>query len=322
MRAFVTGATGFLGTNLVRELVARGWDVVALQRHASPWLADLALTAVPGDVTDIESLRQAMPEDIDAVFHVAGDTSLWSLGRRQQLRVNVDGTRNVAAVALEKRARKFVQTSSIAAFGPHAERISEDTPSTALEKGTHYGRTKRLGELEVEKAIARGLDAVFINPPHIVGPFDGGNWSRLIRMTVEEKLPGIPPGTASWSHALEVARAHIAAAERGRTGARYLLGGADASYLEAITTIGRITGKPVPKKTIRPRLLRVLGAISEGASWITRREPDLTREGAAMVCETILSDCSRAVRELGYRPVPLEAMLRDCWEWMKTEAGA
>lgn len=318
MRAFVTGATGFLGTNLVRELLAQGWDVVALQRHPSPWLSGLRITAASGNVTDIDSIRSAMPASVDAVFHVAGDTSLWSRGRNQQIRVNVDGTRNVAAVALEKRARRFVQTSSIAAFGRHHGRITEKTESNALDQGTHYGRTKYLGELEVDDAIRCGLDAVFINPPHIVGPYDTGNWSRLIRMVAQETLPGIPPGAASWSHVTEVARAHIAAAEHGRIGHRYLLGGTDASYLEAITIIGTITGKRVPAKPINGTLLRLLGRFTEWASYATGKEPDLTRDGAAMVCETVLSDCSKAVRALGYRPVPLETMLRDCHEWMSS----
>jgi dihydroflavonol-4-reductase len=319
MRAFVTGASGFVGTNLIRELVAQQWDVVALHRNPPRHPLDPKVTLAQGDVTDLESLRRAIPEGVDVVFHVAGDTSMWSRQRQRQFDVNVTGTGNAAKVALEKRVRRFVHTSSIAAYGRHPQRITEETPSNAIEKGFNYEKTKRGGELMVDEAIANGLDAVIINPANIVGPYDTSNWGNLVRLVAQEKLPGIPPGAASWCHVREVARAHIAAADRGRTGHRYLLGGTDATYAEAVQTIGAIAGKRVPKKPTSAAVLRTLAVLFDLASHVTRRQPDLTPDSATIVCSTIVCDTGKAVRELGYRPVSLREMFTDCYEWMRSE---
>jgi len=321
MRAFVTGATGFVGHNLVSELRADGWDVVALARRDSDvrHLVTASVELREGSVTDADSVLAAMPEGVDAVFHVAGNTSMWKRGDAQQTLVNVAGTANVVRAALARRARKFVHTSSVGAFGHHHERVVETTPSNAASSWINYIRTKHAAELEVLDGVAKGLDAVIINPPHIVGPWDRHNWSRLFRLVRDGKLPGIPPGAGSWCHVREVARAHIAAVSRGRAGERYLLGGVDATFLETLQAIGRLVGKPVPRKPLPAFVLKSVAFVNEVVSHVTGREPDITPEGAALVCERILTDCSKAVRELGYRPVPLETMLGDCWEWMHGE---
>lgn len=323
MRAFVTGATGFVGHNLAVELRAAGWDVVALVRRDadSRHLDALGVTKRDGTVTDAQSVLVAMPEGVDAVFHVAGSTSLWKRGDAQQTLVNVGGTANVVRAAIARRVRRFVQTSSVGAYGHHHTRIDESTPSNAESSWINYIRTKRAAELEVLRGVAEGLDAVIVNPPHIVGPYDRRNWSRLFRLVRDGKLPGIPPGAGSWCHVREVARAHIAAFERGRAGEHYLLGGTDATFLEAIQTIGRLVGKPVPRKPLPAFVLKTVAMLNELAAAFTGREPDITPEGAALVCETILTDCGKAVRELGYRAVSLETMFSDCWEWMQGEDG-
>ncbi|MBI2212312.1 MAG: SDR family oxidoreductase [Acidobacteria bacterium] len=321
MRAFVTGATGFVGHNLVDELGADGWDVVALVRRDSDvrHLVARGVELREGAVTDSGSLLAAMPENVDAVFHVAGNTSLWKRGDAAQTLVNVGGTANVVRAALARRARKLVHTSSVGAFGHHHQRIVETTRSNAASSWINYIRTKYAAELEVLKGVAEGLDAVIINPPHIVGPHDRRNWSRLFRLVRDEKLPGVPPGAGSWCHVREVARAHLAAVERGGTGERYLLGGVDASFLETLQAIGRLVGRPVPRKPLPAFVLKSVARVNEFVSFATGREPDITPEGAALVCERVLTDCSKAVRELGYRPVALETMLADCWEWMLKE---
>ncbi|MGK2855573.1 MAG: SDR family oxidoreductase [Thermoanaerobaculia bacterium] len=324
MRAFVTGATGFVGHNLVIELRDAGWDVVALVRRDSDvrHLGALGVTTREGTITDAKSVLAAMPDEADAVFHVAGSTSLWKRGDAQQTLVNVGGTANVVRAALARRAKRLVHTSSVGAFGHHHSRIDEATPSNASSSWINYIRTKRAAELEVLGGVAEGLDAVIVNPPHIVGPHDRHNWARLIRLVRDGKLPGIPPGAGSWCHVREVARAHVAAFEQGRTGEHYLLGGTDATFLEAVQTIGRIVGKPVPRKAMPAFVLKSVATLYELASFVTRREPEITPEGAALVCETILTDCSKAVRELGYRSVPLERMLSDCWDWMQGDGGS
>ncbi|MGZ7081508.1 MAG: NAD-dependent epimerase/dehydratase family protein, partial [Thermoanaerobaculia bacterium] len=211
--AFVTGGTGFVGRNLIERLIDAGWKITALvrDRGAAPFLRRQEVTIVEGSITDRESLVRALPDDVDAVFHVAGNTSLWSGGDTEQTRVNVDGTRNVVDAALVKRARKLIATSSIAAYGFHDAPITEETRSNAMSTGVNYFRTKWLAEEEVRKGIAQGLDATILNPANIIGPYDDRNWSRMIALVARDKLPGVPPGAGSFCHVREVAAAHISA---------------------------------------------------------------------------------------------------------------
>jgi nucleoside-diphosphate-sugar epimerase len=319
--AFVTGTTGFVGRNLVEQLIAAGWKITALARDrgAAPFLQQQEVAIVEGSITDRESLFRALPADVDALFHVAGNTSFWSRDAAEQTRVNVDGTRNIVEAALTRRARKLVTTSSIAAYGFHDTPVTEETRSNALSTNINYLRTKWLGEEEVRKGVARGLDATIMNPANIIGPYDDRNWSRMIALVDRGKLPGVPPGAGSFCHVREVAAAHIAAVDRGRRGENYLLGGADATYLEMVTIIGRLTGKKTPTKPMPKLLLELVGRISGWVSAVTKREPDITSEGAALVTHNMLADSSKAERELGFKRVSLEEMLRDCYEWMRRD---
>ncbi|HUO84170.1 MAG TPA: SDR family oxidoreductase [Thermoanaerobaculia bacterium] len=317
----MTGATGFVGLNLVAELVEKGWAVTALHRSGSR-LDDLRrfpVTLMEGSIRDPGSLERAIPPGVDAIFHVAGNTNTWRLGNREQTADNVEGTRNVVRAARAKEARRLVHTSSIAAFGHHHGTIDETTRSNASQSWVNYCRTKWLAEEEVRHGVAEGLEAVILNPGHIVGPWDRRNWSNLIRAVVRNELPGVPPGRGSWAHVREVARAQISAAERGRVGENYLLGGTDASFLEVIHTIGEITGHRVPRRTTPGFLLKALAHGKDLLSRISRKEPDLTPEIAAMVCATTTCDSTRAKQELGYRSVPLRVMFEDCYRWMTAE---
>jgi nucleoside-diphosphate-sugar epimerase len=319
--AFVTGANGFLGLNLVETLLAQGWRVIALHRAGADlkYLQRLEAERVAGDVTDAPSLRRAMPPGVDAVFHVAGDTSVWSGNNAAQDRVNIDGTRNVVGAALEKRARRFVHTSSISAYGRQRGRIDESTAQRGAESPVNYERSKFLGEAAVRAGLARGLDAVILNPAGIVGRYDTRSWARLVTMVAAGTLPGAPPGVRSFCHVREVALAHVAAAERGRTGENYLLGGTDASFLEFLREIGAALGRPVPARATPGWVLCALGAFGEIKGRLTGRPPALTPEAVRLVTGDMTCDCSKAMRELGYRARPLSEMVAECVGWMAAE---
>ncbi len=319
--AFVTGATGFLGLNLVSLLTEQGWKVTALHRPSSDltYLKRFPVTLAEGEIEEAASLDRAMPEGLDAVFHVAGDVSFWSGHRARQLRTNVEGTRNMAEAARRKGAKRFIHTSTVAVYGQQPGVFDESAPHLGRTSPIGYLHTKALAEEEVRKAVGEGLDAVLLNPANIVGPYDLSNWSRLFRLVAEDKLPGVPPGRAPFCHVAEVAKAHLAAFERGRTGENYILGGTEATYVEAFAAVGRLLGHPVPSKPIPAFALALAGRLGEMASRLTHREPDLTPEMATLLSSAILCRSDKAARALGFQSVALDVMFEDCYRWMVAE---
>ncbi|MGH7296553.1 MAG: NAD-dependent epimerase/dehydratase family protein, partial [Polyangiaceae bacterium] len=249
--------------------------------------------------------------------------SLWSGGDAQQTRENVDGTRNVVEAALAKKARRLIHTSTEGAWGEqHAgeQGFDETAASNALDSFINYERSKYLGELEVAKGVEKGLEACIMCPGHIVGKYDTTQWARMITLVSTGKLPGVPPGKGTWAHATQVAKAHVTAFDKGRSGERYLLGGAWATYLEMVTIIGRLTDKKVPGKTLPGWVVRALGRVSQWGSYVTKRAPTVTPEIAAGTSRPPhLFRSDKAIRELGYEAVPLETMLRESYEWLKAE---
>lgn len=316
--AFVTGATGFIGHNLVARLLDEGWRVTALHRAGSDTrqLRDWGVHCVAGEITDARSLEGCIPADATVVFHLAGSTSLWSRLRAEQLRVNVRGTRNVVRAALKAGVPRFVHLSSLVAFGLHGGTITEDTPSRGLSSTVNYVRSKALAEREIRRGIAQGLRAVIVNPGHALGPYDTHNWSRLFKLIRQRRVPGIPPGGGSFCHSGEVARALIAAAERGRVGEHYLLGGVQLSYAELVARMAEFQGLKRPLLPIPLRALRAYAALEEWTALLFRREPDITREAIDLLSGNLYCDSRKAQRELGYAPAPLERLLADSYGWL------
>lgn len=318
--AFVTGATGFVGSHLVRELIGQGWTVTALVRESASRedLEGLAINYCLGDITDRQSLDRAIPGGVDAVFHVAASTSIWSREKALQERVNVEGTANVIAAAAAAGAGRMVHTSSFVVWGFHDQTITETTPWTSGDEWINYLRTKRIAEQQVKQAVADGvIDAVICNPAHILGPGDRHNWSRMLRLVNEQKLPGVPPGGGAFADVREVAAAHIAAFAQGDSGANYLLGGEDVSFLELIRIAGDLLDKPVPQRASPAWQLKLAGRAGAMASWFTGKAPDITPEGAAMITRHIHCDSSRAQTALGYRFTPVKTLLTDTCDWLR-----
>ena len=319
--AFVSGSTGFLGRNLIEQLTAGGWAVTALHRASSdvtalePFAVRLAL----GDVCDPASLRQAMAQRTDAVFHVAADTSMWSGHNERQTRTNVDGTRNMVTVALEKGCRRFVHTSTWNTYGLEQGVISEASPQLGADSWINYDRTKYLAEQAIRAGIEQGLAAVILNPAHIIGRYDRHNWSRFVVLVAEHRIPAVPPGSGCFCHGEEVAKAHIAAAERGRTGENYLLGGPEASFSELARIIGELTGRTVPTRTLPAILLRSAARAATAVAAVSGKEPTTTPEGVAVALAHARIVSHKAQDELGYRHAPLRVMLKDCLEWLESE---
>jgi nucleoside-diphosphate-sugar epimerase len=320
--AFITGATGFLGLNIVDALLDADWHVVALHRKTSnvSRLRVRGVDLTEGALDDPAALDRAIPTDCDAVFHVAGNISLWSKNDAQQTRDNVQGTHNVAAAALAKRAKRFVHTSTVAVWGKQDKLPYDETaPQRGADSIANYQRSKHRAELEVRKAIERGLDAVILNPAHIVGRYDTEGWSKSIALVAAGKLPGIPPGRGSFCDAGAVARAHVAAVDRGGTGENYLLGGADATYLELVTTIGALLDKKVGTRPVPLWTIALLSGVTGFASFFTGRQPQVTPEMVDGLRHHEIVNCEKAVRDLGYEKVPLRTMLETALAWQVEE---
>jgi nucleoside-diphosphate-sugar epimerase len=322
LRAFVTGGSGFVGMNLLRQLAEQDWQVTALVRRQSPLedIRDLGIELVQGDITDAQSVRNAIPRGVDCVFHVAASTNRWSKNNELQTRINVDGTRNVLEAAVELGAKRMIHTSSFVVWGFHTQLLNEDSRWLENADWINYVRTKREAELIVKKAASEErLDTVILNPAHILGPGDRRNWSRMISLVHKNSLPGVPPGGGAFSDVREVARAHVQAYHHGRKGQNYILGGEHAMFLEVVKMTGELLGRKVPRHASPAWLLKAVAQLHVLAAAFTGAEPDLTPEGAAMITQHIECDSSRAIKELGYRFVPVQQQLTDTCDWMRSK---
>ena len=319
--AFITGATGFIGLNLIERLLKNQWKVTALHLPGEDlkFLSRLDVSPVAGNILDVPGLLNAVTEDHDVIFHLAGDTSTWKKEAARQYDINVNGTANVCRVALEKKISRFVLTSSSSAYGVHSARISEKTTSNALSTGMSYHETKYLAELELKKALDHGLDAVTVNPCNLIGPYDTRNWSQLIINVCNHRMPGYPPGTGTFAHVRDIADAHIAAAEKGRTGENYLLGGIEASFKDVINEIATVTGVSLSLKPLSKNKLQMAMILSSARAMFTRREPFLSYPKYMRLVGHLSCDHSKAVKELGFKTASISEMVADCFQWLKQE---
>lgn len=320
-KAFVTGGTGFIGLNLIEELCSAGYEVMAIHRPTSDlrFLERLDARRMVGSITEKKSLEAAMEEDVDVVFHVAANTNVWVGNNIAQTRDNVDGTRNMIDVALAKRAKRFVYTSSCTVFGLGAGPFNEDSPLLGGNSWVNYLRTKSLADELVRKATSKGLSAVVMRPAHIMGKYDRGNWATVIRLAARGALPGIPSGSGSFCNGREVAKAHIRAAERGSGPDVFVLGGPHATLVELVRVIGEMTGKKVPKRATPDVVLRTAAGFFSVISTFTRKEPRVTPEGIAIATQKFRVDDKKARKELGYAHVPLQESVRQSYEFLRNE---
>ena len=314
----LTGAAGFLGRHVARELLAAGAEVRALSRREETdrVLAVLGATPVRGDVTDPDSLRRAMA-GVDAVFHTAADTNTWRPHNDAQTRTNVGGAQHLVKAARDAGVSAFVHTSSVSAYSHLVHQVlREDVPQRGGDSWINYERTKYLAEKIVRES---GLPFIISQPAHILGPGDTRNWSRLIRLVDTDKLPGVPPGVGAFADVREIAKAQVRAWQLQRFGESYLMGGEQASFLALITRVGVILGKRTPHRATPAWVLKSFAQALYLKSLLTRRMPDITPEAAVFTCKALWVDSSKAIAELGYRQTPLDVLLVDTIAWMREE---
>lgn len=322
MKAFVTGSTGFIGTHVIKNLVNEGWDIIILQRDSSDISEFKSFDKIQyakGDITDINSLRNAIPEKVDAVFHIAGSVAhLPHHLEHTRYDVNVNGTRNMVDVCLEKKVGRFLYTSTVLVYDFHVGSHFNETTALNQWSKDPYINSKKMAEEEASKGLNRGLDVVILQPSAVFGSYDKGTWSKMF-LEIERgmPLPFAPPGGASICHVKNVAEAHVKAFYNGKNGSRYILGGPDVSMFELMREISKILKKKPPLWKLPTPIFKTYGWCEFLLStYILKRQPMLTPHTLNILCETVTLDSSLAIKELNYKSSSVTEMLTDCYEWM------
>jgi farnesol dehydrogenase len=328
MRVLLTGATGFLGRAVSRHLAARGHGVRVLARPTSrlQGLPEDAEVRV-GDVTDAASLARAA-EGCEAVLHMAALVSVWVPDPERFAAVNVGGLQNALAAAREAGAR-LVYTSSFIALGPSREgSLDAAHPHPGPPFRNAYERTKAAADALAREAAARGDDVVILYPGVVYGPGDmtqGNIVARMIADHLSGRLPGlVGPGDRPWSYAFvgDVAEGHALALERGARGARFVLGGENATLQQVFALVSDLTGVAPPRLRIPYRAAAALGRLQWLWAELTGHPPQLTHGEVGVFGESWACDSSRAEQELGYRSRPLAEGLRETIAWLRREGLA
>lgn len=320
MKYFVTGATGFIGGRLVRQLRGAGHEVRALVRSPSKAsdLAGLGVSLHPGDITDIDSLRTPM-RGVDGVFHLAAWYKIGANAaeRRTAERINVQGTRHVLELMRELRVPKGVYTSTVAVFSDTQGWVGDESYRHDGPWLSEYDRTKWAAHYQVAVPMIRdGLPLVIVQPGVVYGPGDPSAIGAMLRQYVRRTLPAVPKGTAyCWGHVDDTARGHVLAMERGRPGETYIVAGPPHTLEEALELAEEITGIRAPRLRPSARMLRAAAAV---AGLIERVVPlpetysaETLRVAAGV---TYLASSDKAKRELGFTVRPLEEGLRETLE--------
>lgn len=312
MKILVTGATGFVGSALVRRLVGEGRAVRILRREASSLdLLGAAAGRVEHAIGDVTA-PDTLPAAFDGITHVFHTAAALGVGRRRGRallwRVNVEGTALVVDAARRAGVQRLVHTSSMAAFGrpdDTTDVIDEATPWQTARANSAYALSKHAAELEVHRAIAEGLDAVLVNPALIFGVGrPGENTRRLAEAVRDGQVHAVPVGGTNVVDVQDVVEGHLLALERGRTGERYFLGSENLSWQEIFGVLAEAFGAEPPQRTLPPRLALALGIAAEAFAALTRSAPRFTREMARQTARFYRYDNRKALDELGcsFRP--------------------
>ncbi len=315
----VTGASGHIGANLVRELLANGRSLRCLVHEHTRGLDGLGVPQVPGDLLDVDSLCRAF-EGAEIVYHLAARISLSRKDFRETEAVNVVGTRNVVEACLRTGVRRLVHFGSIHSLEqqPFDEPMDEDRPLALSSAAAAYDRSKALGILEIRKGLERGLDAVMVLPTGVLGPhdFEPSYFGQVIVRLATGKLPALVAGGFDWVDVRDVVAGTLAAAEKAPSGRMYLLSGSWESVTEIARMVSEIAGGAVPPRV--PMWLASSAApLLETWARFTGTTPLYTRMSLATLRSNRHVSHERAARELGFRPRSFQETLRDTVAWFR-----
>jgi dihydroflavonol-4-reductase len=319
----VTGASGFIGSAVVRHLVKAGHQVRALVRSTSSRinLAGLPAEIVEGDLRDVESLIRAMA-GIRYVFHVAADYRLWARNPQDIVRTNVEGTRNLMNAALRAGVERTVYTSSVATLKARPDgKASDETFRLEAQSAVGaYKYSKVVAERLVETMVAeQKLAAIIVNPSTPIGPGDvrPTPTGRVIVEAAAGRMPAYVDTGLNLVHVDDVAAGHLAALQSGRIGERYILGGQDVLLGDMLREIARQVERAPPRLRLPRRLIFPIAYGAEAIARFTGREPFVTTTGLRLAKDRMFFTSAKAERELGYRARPYSEAIAEAIAWFR-----
>jgi dihydroflavonol-4-reductase len=324
--AFLTGASGFVGSAVARQLLRDGFAVRALVRRGSNRanVAGLDVDIVEGDIRDSALLERAV-RGARYLFHVAADYRLWAPDPREIVATNRDGTQAVMAAALAAGVERVVYTSSVATFrlADDGRSADETMPLDEASAIGAYKQSKVIAERLVERMVAdEGLPAVIVNPSTPLGPRDvrPTPTGRIVIEAAMGRMPAYVDTGLNLVHVDDVASGHIAALRQGRIGERYILGGENMTLGAMLGEIAHLAGRRAPTVRLPRQLIYPIAYGAEALARITQREPFVTVDGLKMAKYKMFFSSAKAERELSYRARPAAEALRDAYRWF-LEAG-
>ncbi len=325
MKTLVTGATGFIGSAVLRQLLAVGHDVRVLIRPKSDRrnIAGLPVEIVYGDLTDRKSLDEGM-KGCSTLFHVAADYRLWVREAEEMYEANIAGTRNIMQAALSSGIKRVVYTSSVATLGltRDGSPADEETPVSIKDMIGHYKRSKFMAEAEVKRlADEQGLPVIIVNPSTPIGPRDirPTPTGRIVVDAASGRMPAYVDTGLNLVHVDDVAIGHLLALEHGKVGDRYILGGQNLTLKEIFCAIASITGQTPPNVCLPYGLVFPIACVSEAwARLVSGREPRVTLNGVRLARKKMFFSIEKARRFLSFNPRPVEEALRDAVTWFRS----
>ncbi len=332
MNCFLTGASGFIGANLARQLAARGHRVKALVRANSDLrgLDGVPCERVEGDIGQPAALEKAM-QGCDWCFHVAASYHLWLRDYAPMYAANVAGTRNVLQAAAAAGCKRIVYTSTVGCIGlgpQHPGQVAptdEATPVNAAQMSNHYKRSKWQAEEVAREFAAKGAPVVIVNPSAPIGPFDvkPTPTGKIVLDFLQRKMPAYLDTGLNWVHVRDVAEGHILAAEKGRLGERYILGHAEGNWTmkQALDVLQELTGIPAPKFRVPYGVALAAAYFDEAISAVTGRPPKAPLAGVRMARYKMFFNPAKAIRELGLPQTPPREAFADAVQWFRKSSN-
>jgi len=318
MTVAITGASGHVGGNLVRELLSRGVRPRVLVHKDGRALEGLDVEVFRGNVLDRKSLDPFL-DGAELVYHLAARISIVPGEAAEVQRINVDGVRNVVDACLAHKVDRLVHFSSIHALSstPVEQPIDETRPLCSGDDLLPYDRSKAGGEREIAAGVQKGLDAVTVNPTAVIGPHDyrPSRMGEVFLQLYRRELPGLVDGGFNWVDVRDIVDGAIKAGEKGRTGERYLLAGERRTVAELAKLVEEVTGKRAPMFVSPMWLARGVAPFATAVAKMTKKEPLFTSQSLQALRNHIDIKHDKASRELGYQARPLKDTLRDTFAW-------